>query len=112
MTKYIEHTGYRGSTEVTVYETQVMNLKARMASDILIRGLALIAADADGEDSAGRQKLRMLNPSELAGRACDLADCMFTQFNHRQWLVDLPDLKPAEPRGGAAHEPAKKDDAK
>ena len=52
----------------------------------------MCAAAPEGEDKAGRQKLRVVAPDEVVERACELADQTFKQFEQRGWLVKLPEL--------------------
>ena len=40
----------------------------------LVSHLAIVAAMPDGEDSAGRQQLRLMSPKEVARRAVDIAE--------------------------------------
>ena len=63
---------------------------ARLAIDIATR-FALVAAIPDGEDSAGRQKLRLPAAQELAARSCDIADALVSEFEARDWLYDVPE---------------------
>lgn len=51
---------------------------------------ALVSATPDGEDSAGRQKLRRLTTTELVTEACEAAKVAFEMFRERGWLVDIP----------------------
>jgi hypothetical protein len=51
---------------------------------------ALVAAETDGEDSAGRQKLRRLEPHELAVHACQCVSALFHEFESRDWLLKVP----------------------
>lgn len=44
------------------------------------------AETPDGEDKAGRQKLRRLTTPELVQQACDTADSLFREFNRRNWI--------------------------
>lgn len=65
------------------------NEPARIATEMASR-LALVAAIPDGEDSAGRQKLRLPTAEEAATRACDLAAALWDEFSRRDWLLELP----------------------
>jgi hypothetical protein len=47
--------------------------------------------EVDGEDSAGRMKLRLMTPAEVAFRACDIADAAMSEMEARGWLLDLPE---------------------
>lgn len=69
------------------------NLSARLAID-LSKHLAVVAIVESGEDSAGRQKVRLLTPSEVALRVCDIADSMMHEFNTRGWLQQAPPFVP------------------
>lgn len=46
------------------------------------------AETPDGEDKAGRQKLRRLTSPELVQQACETADSLFREFNKRNWITD------------------------
>ncbi len=85
----IEHPGYRGETEVRLHSQFGMNMRADFVGQLL-KHLALVTGEADGEDSAGRQKLRLMTPIEVAKRACDIADAAWQEFNDRGWLVEMP----------------------
>lgn len=45
----------------------------------------MIAAQSDGEDSAGRSKLRLQTPQELVERACNVAGLMYEEIKARGW---------------------------
>ncbi len=51
----------------------------------------MVAATQDGEDSAGRQKLRSLEPDELADKACRTAQALWSRFERLGWLVTIPE---------------------
>ena len=82
----------RRSYEVTrpeVYPLVQVDFRADLAKHIVERW-ALVAAIPDGEDSAGRQKLRLPDPLELAKRACDIAEETWTEFESRGWVLRIP----------------------
>lgn len=64
----------------------VTDPRATLASQMAERW-GLVAGESDGEDSAGRQKLRLLTPPELAKRACEASEALFKEFTERDWLV-------------------------
>jgi hypothetical protein len=64
--------------------------RARMAS-ALIEKWGMVAAAHDGEDSAGRTRLRLMTPPEVVNRACDTAEYAYAVFEKRGWLHDVPD---------------------
>jgi hypothetical protein len=51
----------------------------------------MVAAETDGEDSAGRSKLRCLSAQEVVTRACDVAARAFEEFEKRGWRTEIPD---------------------
>jgi hypothetical protein len=64
--------------------------RARMAI-VLIEKWGMVAAVPDGEDSAGRARLRLMLPSEIVGRACETADLAYSVFESYGWIHDVPD---------------------
>jgi len=80
---------------VKAHPSQALGFRAELARDIAVR-LALVAAMPDGEDSSGRQKFRMMEPDEVADRACAIADQLVGEFERREWMIDLPAPKPVE----------------
>jgi len=61
-----------GESSVTLHETEIAEQEAKLAFSLLERW-GMVAASPDGEDSAGRQKLRLSTPEELVGRAFTVA---------------------------------------
>lgn len=74
---------------VVVHDDDILNGEAKLAITIL-GTIALAAAEPDGEDGMGRQKLKLLTPEAAARRACDLAEQMFTAFRGRGWIIKGP----------------------
>jgi hypothetical protein len=85
----LERKGYRGSTDVIVFNKIVSDPRAKLAEEFVVKW-GLVAAAPDGEDSAGRMKLRLLTVQELVNRACDTAAAITDEFDKRGWLVPLP----------------------
>jgi hypothetical protein len=88
---------FRGRPEITIHDTEVAQPQALIA-ERLMSHLAIVAAMPDGEDSSGRQKLRMMTPAEVVTRANDIADLAWKQWRQRNWLLDIPDLEPEKPK--------------
>ncbi len=84
-----------GAIRVCVHHRIQATPEAAFAMQIMDR-LALVAAHPDGEDSAGRQKLRLLTPEEAAERACKMAAIAFENFKALGWLVEVPSLEEGE----------------
>lgn len=66
--------------------------RARFAT-VCIERWGMIVAQPDGEDSTGRQKMRMTTPAEIVERACDCADAADLAFRKRGWALTLPSLQ-------------------
>lgn len=90
-TKTRIETDYSEKRQVVLYQTETLDNVGRLAV-VLIEKWALIAAEPDGEDASGRQKMRMATPSELARRAFDIAEETWREARARGHLVALPDL--------------------
>ena len=87
--KAVEVRNYHGGTDVAFVQTEAPNEKAQFAME-LMRHLAIAAATPDGEDSAGRARLRLMTPEEVAQRGAQIADYAFEIFTERGWMVDAP----------------------
>lgn len=96
---------------VVVYTTETFDQEANIAL-VLIEKWGLVAAMPDGEDSAGRAKLRLPTPQELATRALDIAQEFTALARKRGHVVLLPDLNEINKEQddkAAAREQASKD---
>lgn len=80
-----------GAKEVHLYRTEQLDDVASLAIHFLARW-SLVAAVEDGEDSAGRQKLRLPSADEVVTRAFDIAEKSFQVARARGHMVTLPDL--------------------
>jgi hypothetical protein len=75
-----------------LYHTEHPNEVATYAM-MLIDKHAMVAALPDGEDSAGRMKLRIQTPKELVDRSFAIAELAYTTARLRNHMIDVPDLK-------------------
>lgn len=57
----------------------------------LVERWGLVVGEPDGEDSAGRSKLRALTSEELADKACDASQALYTKMDSLGWFFDIPD---------------------
>ena len=73
-------------------DTLALNQRARFAASFIERWGA-VAAIPDGEDSSGRQALRMMTPQELVNRACETADLLFAGLIKAGWAVEVPEAE-------------------
>ena len=53
----------------------------------------MVAGMPDGEDSTGRQQLRLSTKNELVSRALDIAEELYAQADARGFLVQLPEYE-------------------
>ena len=79
-------------SRVTVAHRTCLTTKGDMAWELMNR-FGTIAAKPDGEDSTGRSRLGLLSPSEVAERACDIAEIAWNEFVSRGWMQSLPAIE-------------------
>jgi hypothetical protein len=72
-----------------VHETECQNFEARLTVSLLEKW-GMVAAEPDGEDSAGRAKLRLSTATELAQRACNVAEECTKEMRKRGWFITAP----------------------
>lgn len=84
-----------GEAEVLVWETMHLELPAKMAA-MFIERWGMVSGIQDGEDSAGRAKLRLATTDEVVGRACDMAALAMQEFEKRDWLTQAPSIDEAK----------------
>ena len=89
----VERETYCGATEVNTHASVALNLEADLAFH-LMKQLSIIAAKEDGEDSAGRQRIRLLSPEEVAERSCAIAAAAVRKFEENGWMKEVPAPKP------------------
>ena len=77
--------------EVMLHETEELSIEAKFTWD-LVKQLGIVACVFDGEDTSGRQKLRLLEPSEVVDRATEIARLTFDSFRSKGWVTNLPDV--------------------
>jgi len=66
----------------------VLALRARMAWELVSR-FALISAQPDGEDTAGRQKLNLLPPTDVVSRCFAITDEFMDVVERREEIKPL-----------------------
>lgn len=77
--------------EVAIILDQVASIAKEMAER-----WGMVAALPDGEDTSGRQKLRIMTPEELVERACTVAELLWLDFEKRGWTLDIPEFVKTE----------------
>lgn len=89
--KVIDEFGRNDRRKVIGHQSREFTHRARMAT-ILIEKWGLVAGEPGGEDSAGRAKLKLMEPAEIVSRACTTADLAYSEFEKRGWFVETPTL--------------------
>lgn len=84
-----ERKTYSG-TEVVLYRKTALCTAADLALRMIERW-GVVACESDGEDSAGRQKLRMISEEDVVQRACRIAELSMAEFSKRGWVLNLPE---------------------
>jgi hypothetical protein len=87
----VEDSEYGDNKQVVVFHTQVPDQVMVFVLE-LIKQHAMVAAEPDGEDSAGRSRVRLQTPNELVTRAFEISELAFAVARNRGHLVDAPDL--------------------
>jgi hypothetical protein len=80
-----------GHVSVVTHERFQLDIRARIALGLIERW-GQVAGEIDGEDSAGRAKLRLATPAEVVNRACDCAQGAMDAFISKGWTVKTPSL--------------------
>lgn len=81
--------------EVVVWETRHMELEAKIAT-VFIEKWGMVTGIGDGEDSAGRHKVRLATPDEVVDRACEMAELACKAFEKRDWFTEAPSIQDAK----------------
>ena len=79
-------------TELVRHETELPTMEAALAFYLLEKWGMVTAADA-GEDSGGRQKIKLLPVKETVKRAFDMAEMAYEEMRKRKLFVALPDVE-------------------
>jgi hypothetical protein len=90
-THIVTRIGFDGEARAHFQHSHAPSAQADFAMRLMTQ-FALVAVQEDGEDSAGRQKARVLGAAEAAKRACDISAAAFDEFNARGWLIEIPPL--------------------
>jgi hypothetical protein len=91
---------YGNRPEPTVATRKQLTMRARMAT-ALIEKWGMVAALPDGEDTSGRQKMRLMKPKEIVQHAIDVSKMAINAFEEEGWIDEFPSAmdeieKPAE----------------
>lgn len=86
------HVGYGDpQTRILIHQRLQPDPRATFAMALLERW-GMVTASPDGEDSAGRQKIRSRDADETVKLACEISDRAFAAFADRGWLLNAGSL--------------------
>ena len=77
--------------EIVTHETEIMEFEAKFALAVMEKW-GMVAAMPDGEDSSGRQQLRLATPEELVARAFAIAKLAFQRTRDDSLMVAIPEF--------------------
>lgn len=75
--------------QVMMHHREMPDERARFALACIERW-GMISCQTDGEDTAGRQKVRLMTSDEIVSRACEVSELAFEAFQRRGWLAEIP----------------------
>lgn len=78
-----------GKTGVMTHTRLVAGARMHFAMQCIERW-GMVAGEADGEDSAGRAKIRLATPTELVDRAFAISELLHERAAERGWLMSVP----------------------
>jgi hypothetical protein len=82
---------YGKEKDIMIAPSEALEPEAEMACKMIERW-GMVAAIEDGEDSAGRQKLRLATPEELVSRAFAVAKLVFSSARENGLFKDMTPL--------------------
>lgn len=71
-----------------VCDSEVPGTEARFAM-ALVERWGMVAGENNGEDSAGRSRLRLATPDELTDRAIAVTEALFSKMRGRGWFTPI-----------------------
>ena len=95
MYEKVEDLGELWATTDRFGETQVgekfaPTMKARMACALIEKWGMVVCDTSNGEDSAGRARMRLMKPGEVVDRACATADIAIDRMHELGWFTAMP----------------------
>ena len=96
--KLVKHEYDRERLHCTINEREHPELEARLAF-AFIEKWGMVAGMDDGEDSAGRQKLRLATPKEATDRAFEIAKLCLEKARENGLVHTTPSLDEMEVKG-------------
>jgi len=88
---------YAQGKDVGIWDTEHLEIEAKLAASMCERW-GMVAAEADGEDTAGRQKLKLSTPAGLVERAFAVSKLFMDRARKDGLVHTSPDMPPVEDR--------------
>lgn len=82
----IELERHSNEAKTNINDNDVFSSKAKIVVEMINRW-GMVTGIPDGEDSAGRAKLKLMPPEILVSRAFVIADLMFDELEARDWSI-------------------------
>ena len=73
---------------ISLHETELLEFEAKLAIELLTKW-GMVAATEDGEDTAGRSKMRLLRPAEVVNRAFECAELALIKARTKGLTQDI-----------------------
>lgn len=80
---------FQGPPTWTIFRRETLNPEAEFAYHLLERW-GMVTGVPDGEDRAGRQRIRMMTPVEMVDRATSTAAIFWEHINRMGWVQEIP----------------------
>lgn len=77
--------------KVFVHEREHLNLRA-LYTMAMIERWGMVAAESDGEDSAGRAMMRRSRAEEVVSFAVECTELAFAEMEKRDWITIAPSV--------------------
>lgn len=75
--------------KLVIHDTEAPTFEGRLAI-VLVEKWGMVAGVDDGEDKAGRSKLRLMAPDEVVKRACTTSALLAAALREKGWMTALP----------------------
>lgn len=80
---------FQGPPTWTIFRRETLSPEAEFAYRLVERW-GMVAGYPDGEDSAGRQRIRNMTPAEMVDRATTTASLFWGEITRMGWVQDIP----------------------
>jgi hypothetical protein len=88
-TRVTVHKKYADPPKPTIQHGEHWGVESSLAA-VLVERWGMVAAVEDGEDSAGRARLRLATPEEVVARAVKCATLLVDECRSRGLMVEVP----------------------